>query len=74
MDFDKIENEALHLSREDRARLIRKLVLSLEGLSTEELRDEWLAEAQRRADELDNGTVEAVPGDEVLRKARKLIR
>ena len=54
--------------------LIQRLVLSLESPSAEELTSEWLVEAQRRTMELDNGSVQAVPGDEVLRKARALIK
>lgn len=72
MDLQTIEDEALHLSKEERARLIQRLVLSLESPSEKELRSDWLLEARRRAEELDNGSVQAVPGDEVLRKARAL--
>ena len=54
--------------------LIQRLVLSLESPSAEELTSDWLVEAQRRTMELDNGSVQAVPGDEVLRKARALIK
>ena len=74
MDLQKIEDEALHLPREDRAHLIQRLVLSLDSPSPDELRSDWLAEAQRRAKELDDGTVQAVTGDEVLKKARSLVR
>ena len=74
MDLQKIEDEALHLPKEDRAHLIQRLVLSLDSPSSDELRSDWLAEAQRRAKELDDGTLRAVPGDEVLKKARSLVR
>jgi len=74
MDRQKIEDEALHLSKEDRAQLIQRLVLSLDSPSPEELRGEWLSEAQRRAKELNEGTVQTIPGEEVLRKARALVR
>lgn len=74
MDLQKIEDEALHLPKEERAQLIQRLVLSLESSSDEELRSDWLLEARRRADELDSGAVQAVPGDDVMRKARALIR
>ena len=74
MDLQNIENEALHLSKEDRATLIQKLVLSFDVPDSEELREDWLMEAQRRAADLDAGTLQAVPGDEVLRKARALIK
>lgn len=74
MNLQRIENEALHLPKEERAQLIQRLVLSLESPSEEELRSDWLFEARRRAEELDNGSVEAVPSDAVMEKARALIK
>ncbi len=74
MNLQRIEDEALHLSKEERTRLIQRLVLSLESPAEDELRSDWLLEAQRRAEELDNGSVQAVSGDDVLRKARALIK
>lgn len=74
MDVRQIEDEALHLPKEERAALIQKLVLSLDTPTPEELRQTWLAEAERRAKELDEGVVQAIPGEEVLRKARTLIK
>lgn len=55
-------------------RLIQRLVLSLESPSEEELKSDWLLEARRRGEELDNGTVQAVSGEDVMRKARALIK
>ena len=74
MNLQKIEDEALHLSRDERAQLIKRLVLSLESPSDEELRADWLLEARRRAQELDSGSVQAVAGDDVMRKARDRIK
>ncbi|MBQ0753400.1 MAG: addiction module protein [Gammaproteobacteria bacterium] len=74
MDLQKIENEALHLPKEERALLVQRLVLSLESPSEEELKSDWLLEARRRADELDNGSTQAVSGDDVVKKARALIK
>ena len=74
MSLQKIENEALHLPKADRAKLIQRLVLSLESPSEEELQSDWLVEARRRAQELDDGPVQAVSGDDVMRKARALIK
>lgn len=74
MDFQKIEEEALHLPKAERAQLIQRLVLSLESPSEEELRSDWLLEAKNRAEELDNGSVEAVSSQDVMRKARALIK
>jgi len=74
MDLHKIETEALHLPKEERARLIQRLVLSLDSPSEDDLRSDWLLEARRRAEELDNGLIQPVPADEVMRKARALIK
>jgi putative addiction module component (TIGR02574 family) len=72
MNLQRIEDEALHLPKEERALLIQRLVLSLESPSEEELKSDWLLEARGRAEELDSGLVPAVPGDDVMRKARAL--
>ena len=74
MNLQKIEDEALHLSKEERTHLIQKLVLSLESPSEEELKSDWLSLARSRADEIDNGFVLAVSGEEVMKKARALIK
>ena len=74
MDLQKIEDEALHLPKEERAQLVQRLVLSLEAPSREELRSDWLLEARRRAQELDDGSVQAVSSEDVMRKARALIK
>jgi len=74
MDLQKIEDEALHLPKNERAQLIQRLVLSLDAPSEEELRSDWLLEACHRAEELDSGSVQAVSADDVMRKARALIR
>ncbi len=74
MNLQQIEDEALHLPREERARLVQRLVLSIDSPSEEELRSDWLLEARCRADELDNGLVQAVAAEDVLRKAQALLK
>ena len=74
MDLKTVENEALRLSPEDRAKLAQKLLLSLDTLSAEEAEQAWLIEADRRARELDRGEVQPISADEVRRKARGLLR
>lgn len=74
MDLPKIEDEALHLPEDQRAHLVQRLVSSLDAPSEEELRADWFAEARRRADELANGSVQAVSGDYILREARALVK
>ncbi len=74
MSIEQIEDKALRLSEEDRAKLARKLLLSLEILSESEIADDWSVEAQRRARELDAGTVQPISAEEVRRKAQALLR
>lgn len=74
MNHQSIEDEALHLPREKRAQLIQRLVLSLESPSEEELKSDWLLEARRRAEELDNGLIQAVSADDLMKKARALVK
>ena len=74
MDLQQIEHEALHLPKDERAKLIQKLVLSLDDSSGDELKADWLIEAKRRGEELDNGTVEAIPANQVMEKARALLK
>jgi len=54
----EIEKDALRLSPEDRARLAVRLLSSLEGTaeSPEEIEKLWIAEAERRFQELGDGT------------------
>lgn len=74
MKLNQIETEALNLSEEERAELAQKLLLSLDTPSDEEIAEDWLVEAQRRARELDEGIVQPVPAEEVRRKAQALLR
>ncbi len=73
MKRQRIDDEAHHLPRVERIKLIQRLVLSLESPSEQGLSSDWLIEARRRAEELDSGAVEAVPGEEALKKAKVLI-
>lgn len=74
MDIELIEHEARKLPVEDRARLVRELLDSLDELPPQELDRLWLEEASRRAAQIDAGEVELVSAEEVDRKARALLR
>ncbi len=74
MNIEQLEQQLLQLPQDERARLAHKLLLSLDAPSDEEIAAEWLEEAKYRAEELDNGTVNPVPAEEVQRKARRLLR
>ena len=74
MNLKQIEDEALHLSEEERAELAQKLLLSLDAPTVDEIEEDWLIEARRRARELDEGIVQPIPAEEVRKKARALLR
>ena len=74
MNLKQIEDEALHLSEKERAELAQKLLLSLDAPTAEEIEEDWLIEARRRARELGEGIVRPIPAEEVRKKARALLR
>lgn len=74
MNLKQIRDEALHLSEEERADLAHKLLLSLDTPSPDEIATDWLLEAHRRAQELDEGIVQPIPSEEVRKKAQALLR
>lgn len=73
MKRSELEQEALRLSANERTELAAKLLLSLESGLEENVAEDWLREAQGRADEIDQGRVRLVPADEVRLKVRELI-
>jgi hypothetical protein len=72
--FEDIERQALGLTAQQRARLARELLDSIDRLSASEIEALWLDEAERRASEIDSGADVLVSGAEVARKARALVR
>ena len=74
MKSKTLQEAVLDLPPNERADLARKLLLSLDDPSEEELAQTWLLEAEQRAGEIDRGEVEAISAEEVRRKARALLR
>jgi len=66
-----LTDQALSLPTIDRVQLANKLLESLNSPSSEKLNTLWAEEAERRIDELDSGTVQAIPGEKVLADIRK---
>ena len=63
----KILEDALALPDDERRRIAEVLLDSISTDSTEEIEAAWVAEAVRRADELERGEVEALDGESVLK-------
>jgi putative addiction module component (TIGR02574 family) len=68
---EQLENEAQNLPRDERARLAEALIASLDEEA--EIERAWLAEAERRAAELDSGAVEGIPADQVFAELEELL-
>jgi len=70
--FEKLTKEALELSPGERAAFAQLLLASLED--DPEIEEAWATEAERRAVEVDNGTVKVVPMAEALAQVRTLLK
>ena len=57
--------EAMKLDPEDRELLIRLLIESVRAESDQDVDDAWRVEIERRMAELDSGTVQTVPWEEL---------
>ena len=66
--FADIWKEAAELSEQDRAALAGLLIESLEGESDDEVAAAWKGEIERRVAELEAGTVQTVPWEDVRRR------
>ena len=71
MTIDQLAQEALSLSSEERALLADRLVESLDAATTNRIDRLWASEAKRRRDEVRQGLVQTIPGDEALASVRR---
>lgn len=71
MSIEQIEQAALALPSEARARLADRLVESLEAPELGRIDQLWAAEAKRRRDEVREGQVQTIPGPEALAQVRR---
>ena len=64
---ETLEAAALQLTPADRARLVDRLIASLDADPEVEA---WAAEVERRQTEIENGAVSLLPGPETLAKLK----
>jgi putative addiction module component (TIGR02574 family) len=57
--------EAMKLAREERETLMRLLIESVDAESDQGVDDAWRVEIERRMTELDSGTVQTIPWEEL---------
>ncbi|MDD1620464.1 MAG: addiction module protein [Methylococcaceae bacterium] len=72
LTITEIAEHALALPSEARAMLADRLVESLDPADDDSVRQLWAVEANRRRDDVLNGRVQTVPGDEALARVRQL--
>jgi hypothetical protein len=69
-----IERDIQALNDEQRLGLLRSLIADLDGPADSDVEEAWLAEAERRDDELESGAVQSIPAEDVFREAEQLLR
>jgi len=72
--FDYIEKEARSLPPEEKAALARILIEDLDTSADKNVERLWIEEAQRRHDAYLKGDLEALPGEEVMARARSRLK
>ncbi len=72
--LDDLERQARALTPREKATLARILIEELDPALDAEVEQVWIAEAQRRYAAFRNGEIEALPGDEVMAKARRRLQ
>ena len=71
-NVEELEAEALRLSSGERARLVERLIASLD--IDPEIEEAWAAEVERRHAEIESGAVSLLPGPETLTKLKAEFR
>jgi putative addiction module component (TIGR02574 family) len=74
MNASTIQEEALALPLPERAKLIERLLESLDTLPETEAETLWLDVAERRAREIDEGKVQLVTPEELERRIQARFR
>ena len=71
---EDLAKEAMEMPSESRARLADLLIQSLDDAPLNSIDRAWADEAKRRRDELREGKVKAIPGDEALKQIRDILK
>lgn len=72
--INEIEREISALAASEKEEILRHLISELDGSVEEGVEAAWRIEAERRYKELKDGTVESVPGDVVMAKAKERLK
>ena len=72
--MEKIEKEILSLSREERAFLADRLLRSLDGESLTDVDKAWVAEAEQRYAEYQEGKRKPIPATDVFAEVDRMLK
>lgn len=72
--FKELEKQARALSAREKAALARVLIEDLDTSTDPNVEQLWIEEAQRRYDAFTAGKLKALPGEEVMRRARRRLK
>ncbi len=72
--LQRIENEALSLSTQERAFLAERLLSSLGENNLTDIDAAWIAEAERRYEEYKQGKRPGIPANQVFAEADRIIK
>lgn len=72
--FDEVEKQARALPLKEKATLARLLIQELDTSVDADAERLWIDEAKRRHDAFLKGELDALPGDEVMDRARKRLQ
>jgi hypothetical protein len=70
---EQIAEQAMSLPTESRAKLVELLMESLAAEDLGKIDRLWVDAAKRRRDEIRDGTVDTIPGEEALRMVRDAV-
>lgn len=71
--IEQLTEELLALPSVSRALLAEKLVESLEFDTDPTIQAAWITEAKKRRDQVRDGSVQTIPGEEALAQVRRLL-
>lgn len=72
--LEKLEHEALSLSRQERAFLADRLLSSLDRDVLTDVDEAWVAEAERRYQEYKEGKRKGIPAQDVFAEADRILK
>jgi putative addiction module component (TIGR02574 family) len=70
----KLQSEVMKLPLRDRAKLIKRLIESVDSEEEESAKEAWLVEARRRYEQVKNGKARTESAESAFKRARAALR